>query len=993
MTDSGTGSSSITETLSVTVNALNDAPTITTPAGTPSGANSNVAYSIAGGFTIADVDAGSSTVQVNFQVLEGAATDGDVLNYVTLPADVTLVGGNYGTNHVYSFQGTISALNAWMLNTGFLKFTSTSASNVTASIKTTVSDLGNTGTGGILTANGTTLNVNVVSDSTPPVFQNAVTNTAGDQITLTYNEALSATTAATGAFAVSVAGSNRNVTGVSVSGSTVVLTLASAVTNGQTVTVGYTDPTANNDVNAVQDIAGNDAINLAATTAVTNNVPDTTAPIRQSAATNSAGDQIILTYNEALSAYTAGPGDFLVKANGTNRTISNVSVAGSTVVLTLASPVLMYGESVAVGYADPTGNNDVNAVQDLAGNDAATFSLVTVTNNVVDAIAPTFQSAATNQYGQIILTYNEALSATTAATTAFGVTVGGVTRAVSVVTVVGSTVILTLATAVASGDTVTVSYTDPSANNDSNAVQDSAGNDAVSLAATSVTNNVPDTTPPVFQNAATDNTGKIVLTYNEALSSMASGTSAFYVYLNGGAARNTVTNVAVSGNTVILTLTTPIVYGNTATVQYVDSDGVNTAYATQDLAGNDAATMVSAANVVNNMPDTVPPVFQSAVTNTAGTQITLTYDENLSATTAATNAFSVSVDYVTDAVSGISVSGRTAVLTLATPVLNGQTVTVGYTDPTAANDANAIQDILGNDAVTLSASTSVTNNVPDTAGPLLKEPVMDFANGGIQLRFNELLDSTAAANVQNNITITADGILQTGAYTVFANSSNDILALRHSAISSNFYSYYQSIKISYTDPSATNDTVKVLQDAVGNDTASFNIILDRVAYFGSTVTGTSMTDYIMGGDNGDTIIGGQGNDTMWGYQNFDLGSATSDNDVFKWNSGDAGASGATDTIKDFTKWNGTSGDKLSIYGLLSGFTLASSPLEQWVKTIATGQTVNGVFNSTVMTIDVDGPGPGTVTQVIQFEGINLLSGVSGTLAQQLVSLKNSGVFI
>ena len=132
--------------------------------------------------------------------------------------------------------------------------------------------------------------------------------------------------------------------------------------------------------------------------------------------------------------------------------------------------------------------------------------------------------------------------------------------------------------------------------------------------------------------------------------------------------------------------------------------------------------------------------------------------------------------------------------------------------------------------------------------------------------------------------------------------------------------------------------------------------------------------------------------TQVAYQNFDISDATSDNDVFKWNLGDAGASGATDTIKDFTKWNGMTGDKLSIYGLLSGFTPASSRLEDWVKTVATGQTVNGVFNSTVMTIDVDGPGSSAVTQVIQFEGINLLSGVSGTLAQQLASLKTSGVF-
>ncbi len=753
-------------------------------------------------------------------------------------------------------------------------------------------------TGGTLTATGTDISVNVVSDSTPPVFQNAVTNTAGDQITLTYNEALSATMAATGAFAVSVAGSNRNVTGVSVSGSTVVLTLASAVTNGQTVTVGYTDPTANNDVNAVQDIAGNDAVTLAATTAVTNNVPDTTAPIRQSAATNSLGTQVILTYSEALSASTASPGDFLVKANGTDRTISSVSVSGNTVVLTLASPALLYGESVAVGYADPTGNNDVNAVQDSVGNDAASFSLTTVTNNVVDAIAPTFQSAATNQYGQIILSYDEALSATTAATTAFAVTVGGAPRTVSAAQVIGSTVLLTLATAVANGDTVTVSYTDPSANNDSNAVQDSAGNDAVSLAAAAVTNNVPDTTPPVFQSAATDNTGKIVLTYNEALSSMASGTSAFYVYLNGGAARNTVTNVAVSGNTVILTLTTPIVYGNTATVQYVDSDGFNTVYATQDSVGNDAVTMGIPANVVNNMPETVPPVFQSAATSSDGTQVILTYNEALSATMAGTGAFAVSVAGSNRNVTGVSVSGSTVVLTLGSAVTNGQTVTVGYTDPTANNDVNAVQDIAGNDAITLAATTAVTNNVPNVAP---------------------------------------------------------------------------------------------------TDVGSFNIILASMSNTATDITGTTGNDYLVSNTTSHTIIGGQGNDVMWagGYGDIGWANSSSYADVFKWNSGDAGTAGATDTIKDFVRWDRTSGtgDQLNITNLLAGGYVGGSILANWVKSITTGQTVNGVANSSVRVIDIDGTGSGTVTQVIVLEGVDLLAGLTGTYTTQLGTLKTNGVII
>ncbi len=52
-----------------------------------------------------------------------------------------------------------------------------------------------------------------------------------------------------------------------------------------------------------------------------------------------------------------------------------------------------------------------------------------------------------------------------------------------------------------------------------------------------------------------------------------------------------------------------------------------------------------------------------------------------------------------------------------------------------------------------------------------------------------------------------------------------------------------------------------------------------------------------------------------------------------------------------------------------------------------------VANSTVMTIDVDGSGTGVINQVIQFEGVNLLSGVTGAnLTEQLRTLQTSGVF-
>jgi uncharacterized repeat protein (TIGR02059 family) len=312
----------------------------------------------------------------------------------------------------------------------------------------------------------------------------------------------------------------------------------------------------------VQDAVGNDAATLVATT-VTNSVAapaDITAPVFQSAATSTDGTKVILTYNEALHATTAATGAFAVfigtLPNRIFNSVTGVAVNGSTVELTLTTPIT-FGQIATVYYNSPASDsaNTNLAVQDTAGNDATSLSSGSVTNNVPDTLPPVFQSAATSSDGsKVIVTYNEALSATTAAAGDFAVTAGGNTNAVTAVTVSGSTVELTLTSAVTFGQAVTVAYTDPSTSNDANAVQDALGNDAITLAARSVTNNTPDTLPPVFQSAATNTNGtKVVLTYDEALSATTAAAGDFIVTTGGNA--NTVTAVAVSGSTVELTLT------------------------------------------------------------------------------------------------------------------------------------------------------------------------------------------------------------------------------------------------------------------------------------------------------------------------------------------------------------------------------------------------------------------------------------------------------
>ena len=110
-----------------------------------------------------------------------------------------------------------------------------------------------------------------------------------------------------------------------------------------------------------------------------------------------------------------------------------------------------------------------------------------------------------------------------------------------------------------------------------------------------------------------------------------------------------------------------------------------------------------------NPPDTSAPIFSSAATSTDGTKVILTYNEALSSTTAAASEFTIEVDGSVATISGVTTSGSTVELSLSSAVKNGQTVTVAYTDPSASNDSNAIQDAAGNDAATLS-STAVTNN-------------------------------------------------------------------------------------------------------------------------------------------------------------------------------------------------------------------------------------------------------------------------------------------
>ncbi|MCW8165978.1 hypothetical protein D8B22_12780 [Verminephrobacter aporrectodeae subsp. tuberculatae] len=327
-----------------------------------------------------------------------------------------------------------------------------------------------------------------------------------------------------------LAGSTANaVTAVAVDAQakTITLTLSTAVTPGQAMTVAYADSTPSaTDTSAIQDAAGNRLAGFAATEI---NTADTVPP--QLITTGTAGPRVlgsdlVLEFNDASNLDAAEArkplsGDFTVLVDGTANTVTSVVVGANSklVYLTLTTPV-RHGQSVRIAYTDGT-PDDTSAIRDTAGNRLTSFPSTAVDNRVPDRESPQLITTGATRPkvngSQLVLSFGDAsnLDADPAhkpATGAFTVLVDGVANAVTAVAVNATekTVTLTLSTAVTRDQSVSVAYNDPTSGDDANAIQDAAHNDAASFAATTVDNLTPAPparTPPRAPDADSDSDG------------------------------------------------------------------------------------------------------------------------------------------------------------------------------------------------------------------------------------------------------------------------------------------------------------------------------------------------------------------------------------------------------------------------------------------------------------------------------------------------------
>ncbi len=560
-------------------------------------------------------------------------------------------------------------------------------------------------------------------------FSSATTTASGTTVIITFNGDLMGPDPAAGSFTVTAGGTARTPTNALHQDATLTLNLPAGqpILAGQTVTVSYAKPATGN---KLLDASGNEVASFSGKT-VTNTVPLTVTGVEITSDpgaddTYSGGDLIEVTVTFSAPATvdtTGGTPTLSLRLNIAHTMASQLKSMSYNRGSGTTKLVFRYTVNALNDSEDPTDPGKgiglpenglaLNGGTIKAGTVDATltYSAVAhttshkVTPGTTDTTAPVLSSAAVNG-ATLTLTFDEALdtgASATPAASAFTVKVNGsaVNLAASTpVAISGSVVTLTLAAAVIDADTVTVSYAKPAANPLRNF---SAGLEAADFTDQAATNSTTGVAPTV-SGTPTVSGATLVITFDEALDTgSVPAASAFAVTVASNS--RSVSNVAVSGSRVTLTLASAAVFGEAVTVQYTKPG--TSPLRDKASPANDVANF-GPLTVTNN--DATAPTYSSSSVN--GSTLTITFSENLdTGSVPAAGAFYVTVGTARRTVSngGVAISGADVTLTLASAVRAADTVRVRYTKPSA----NPLRDGASNEVATF-ADQTVTNDTPLT---------------------------------------------------------------------------------------------------------------------------------------------------------------------------------------------------------------------------------------------------------------------------------------
>ena len=598
------------------------------------------------------------------------------------------------------------------------------------------------------------IGVHGTAKADPPTFVGA--RVIGDDLLIAFSEDLdTGSVPVPGAFAVTVDGSGRTVAsgGVTVTETFVTLTLSSAVTDGQSVTVTYTKPSAN----PLQDADGDAVVGGVAWPAVNRTLQAAPPGLLVKNTGRQVSNQFPLSAGRreaqgfTTGSNSAGHTGYALTSVGLHVHVANqlktvepaytVSIWSSdsdghpdTSLGTLTNPGVLgtginYFQASGAGIDlaaettylvvwDVTSTGDIEAelrytalnedaggatgwtVRDrtlLEGSGGWVPSNIDIRTHIAihgsekDSAPPTFSSATVNG-ATLKVVFNEDLDPDSLpAPGDFDVQVASSSRSVESggVAIADDTVTLTLSSAVTHDEAVTVAYTGPT----SNPLQDAAGNAVADFAAQTVTNNT-DAPTVVVPTVSVASNGNITAGNRASFTVSASPAPSSNIRIGLTLTQTGGVIAPWSGTIDIQASTTSSTYTSANTVSGTSGSvtlalQTGTGYAVSPTASS--ATVTVTASDTDPPPDPGPPAIRGA--SVSGRTVTITLTKKLDPDSVPPPAaFTVTVDGETATVTHVRISS--IILTLAEPVQDGQRVTVAYDSALAGT--SPLRDLDGN---------------------------------------------------------------------------------------------------------------------------------------------------------------------------------------------------------------------------------------------------------------------------------------------------------
>jgi len=593
---------------------------------------------------------------------------------------------------------------------------------------------------------------------TPVYLSSSIANATPSVIEMNYNLNLANIVPDVSAFDVRINSNSRSINKVTVSGTKVLLTMSSAmILNGDVVTVSYIKPS----VNPLQTTSGTLAASVISRPVI-NNVNPITCTIE-----NATPSLLEITFNLSLiENRIPDASSFIVKVNSAGRSIKNIGISGYKVTLTLGSPVF-YGDVVTVSYLKPS-DNTLRTVTVL---EYPTLENMPVVNNVLSQSFTYLGSVVNNETPDVVeMNFSLTLANIVPDVSAFDVRINSNSRSISSVSISGTKVLLTMSSAmILNGDIVTVSYSKPSVNQ----LQTTLGTQANSLILQPVTNMVD----PVMYIIENSNPSLLEITFGLSLENRIPPVSAFTVKVNSVV--RSVKSVAVTGYDLLLTLASPVFYGDIVTVSYTkpSTDALKTVTGLEFPSWTDKP-------VTNNVLYQSLSDFNSVVENATPNIIEMNYNQLLSSVIPDVSSFDVSINSNSRSIGKVEISGTRVLLTMSSAMISsGDVVTVSYIQPAT----NPVQTTSG-----LLASTVINKPVTNNVYPLAS--VIENATPSLlEIIFNlSLADRVPAASA---FEVRVNSVIR--GVTKVAVSGNEVILTLASPVA-----YGNVVTVAYTKPSS-----------------------------------------------------------------------------------------------------------------------------------------------------------------------------------------------